>query len=237
MTAKREQTLMARRQDLVEGTIRSIAALGYSNSTVQTICEAANVSRGLIGHYFDSKDALLIEAFRHLCEKSDMEMRAAIRAAGNDPLDRLLAATRTTFQSAAGRDNALVWMALCGVAPWNPAMSDLYRQLYKRYRTWIEHMITRAARDRGMDIDARRAALHLCTDGRRLLDGLALGPGCLFARGCDRDRIRMGAWSVQENRWPPHAASRSHSRQQTQTEKEKVSVACSGMIFSPATES
>lgn len=170
-SAKREQTLTARRQDLVQGTIRSIAALGYSNSTVQTICEAANVSRGLIGHYFDGKDALLLEAFRHLCDRQDAEMRDAIRAAGDDPLDRLLAATVVSFQSAASRENALVWLALCGVAPWNPQMTELYQSLYHRYRSWIQHMMERAARDRGMAINARHAALTYA----QMVDGFWIG--------------------------------------------------------------
>lgn len=169
--AKREQTLIARRQDLVLGTIRSIAALGYSNSTVQTICEAANVSRGLIGHYFEGKDALLIAAFQHLCERQDADMRDAIRAVGDDPYDRLMAATEITFKSAAARENALVWMALCGVAPWNPVMTDIHKQLYRRYRSWIEHMMIRTARDRGQDIDARRAAITYA----QMVDGFWMG--------------------------------------------------------------
>jgi TetR/AcrR family transcriptional regulator, transcriptional repressor of bet genes len=169
--AKREQTLNARRHDLVQGTIRSIAALGYSSSTVQTICEAANVSRGLIGHYFDGKDALLLEAFRHLCDKQDAEMRNAIREAGGDPLDRLLAATVVSFQSAASRENALVWLALCGVAPWTPSMTDLYHTLYRRYRSWIEHMMVRAARDRGLAVNTRHAALTYA----QMVDGFWIG--------------------------------------------------------------
>lgn len=168
---KREQTLTARRHDLVQGTIRSIAALGYANSTVQTICEAANVSRGLIGHYFDGKDELLLEAFRHLCDRQDAEMREAIRAAGDDALDRLLAATVVSFQSAASRENALVWLALCGVAPWNPQMTELHHTLYRRYRNWIEHMMVCAARDRGILINNRRAALTYA----QMVDGFWIG--------------------------------------------------------------
>ena len=116
IAAKRTRTIIARRQDLIQGTIKSIAALGYGNSTVQTICEAAGLSRGLIGHYFKGKDDLLIEAFSHLCARADEETRKAIRAVGRDPLQRLLAATAVTFESATSRENALVWLACCGVA-------------------------------------------------------------------------------------------------------------------------
>lgn len=169
--AKREQTFTARRQDLVQGTIRSIAALGYADSTVQTICEAANVSRGLIGHYFAGKDALLLEAFRHLCDKQDVEMRDAIREAGEDALERLLTATRVSFQSAASRDTALVWLALSGVAPWNPQFTELHQTLYRRYRGWIERIMMQAALDRGITLNARHAALTYV----QMVDGFWIG--------------------------------------------------------------
>ncbi len=169
--AKRTQTIISRRQDLIQGTIKSIANLGYGNSTVQTICEAAGLSRGLIGHYFKGKDDLLIEAFRHMCAQSDEATRQAIRAVGEDPLQRLLAATAVTFRSAAGRDNALVWLACCGVAPWNKSMTELHNRLYRRYRIWIQRMMEQAAAERGMAIDAKRAALTYA----QMVDGFWIG--------------------------------------------------------------
>lgn len=170
-SAKRTQTIIARRQDLIQGTIKSIASLGYNNSTVQTICEAAGLSRGLIGHYFKGKDDLLTEAFRAHCERADEKMRQAIRAIGEDPLQRLLAATSVTFGSWADREDSLVWHAFCGVAPWNPEMRELHQRLYRRYRLWIERMIARAADERDLEIDARRAAVTYV----QMVDGFWMG--------------------------------------------------------------
>jgi TetR/AcrR family transcriptional repressor of bet genes len=170
-SAKRTQTIMERRQDLIEGTIKSIAARGYSDSTVQTICEAAGVSRGLIGHYFKGKDDLLIEAFRHHCAQADEKMRQAIRTVGEDPLQRLLAATAVTFGSWADRENALVWHASCGVAPWNAGMRELHNRLYRRYRAWIERMMAQAAGERGLALDIKRNALMYV----QMVDGFWIG--------------------------------------------------------------
>lgn len=169
--AKRARTITARRRDLIAGTIRSIAALGYNNSTVQTISEAAGLSRGLIGHYFRGKDELLIEAFHHLCTRADEETREAVRAAGDDPLQRLLAATAATFESAASRDISLVWLACCGVAPWNSHMTELHNGLYRRYREWIQRMMEGAAEERGVEFDAKRAALTYV----QMVDGFWMG--------------------------------------------------------------
>jgi TetR/AcrR family transcriptional repressor of bet genes len=171
IAAKRTQTIIARRQDLIEGTIKSIAQLGYANSTVQTICEAAGLSRGLIGHYFKGKEDLLIEAFRQQCARADDETRQAIRAVGDDPLRRLLAATEVTFRSWISEENALVWLAFCGVAPWNAEMSELHTRLYRRYRAWVERMLVQAAEQRGIAIDAKRAALTYS----QMIDGFWIG--------------------------------------------------------------
>jgi TetR/AcrR family transcriptional repressor of bet genes len=172
IAARRSKTYIARRQDLIEGTIKSIAELGYCNSTVQTICEAAGVSRGLIGHYFNSKDELLIEAFRYLVAQADEHAREAVKMAKDDPLERLLAATTVTFTRArASREETLVWIACWGVAPWNPRMLKLHRTIWHRYRRWIERMIEQAARERGSAIDARRAALAYA----QMIDGFWLG--------------------------------------------------------------
>lgn len=170
--AKRTRTIIARRQDLIQGTIKSIGDLGYHNSTVQTICEAAGLSRGLIGHYFKGKDDLLVEAFRHQTAEADEDTRQAIRAVGQDPLQRLLAATSVTFmRSATTRESALVWFAFCGVAPWNPSMNELHKKLYRRYRSWIQSMMEQAAEERGIKIDAKRSALTYA----QMIDGFWLG--------------------------------------------------------------
>lgn len=88
-------------------------------------------------------------------------------------------------------------------------------------------------------IDARRAALLYA----QMVDGFWMGwlldrdaYSLEDATGIVSDWV-LGLFKEADGRRRSSAASRSHSRQQTQTEKEKVSAACSGMIFSPATES
>lgn len=172
IAAKRTKTIMARRQDLIQGTIRSIEAVGYNNSTVQSICDAAGLSRGLIGHYFKGKDDLLLEAFRYLVGQADENARQAIRAIGNDPLQRLLAVTKAHYNRT-GKDDGggMVWLACCGVAPWVPEMQSLQSKLWRRYRLWIERMMVQAADERGLRIDARRAAIMYA----QMVDGLWTG--------------------------------------------------------------
>ncbi|MFP3648774.1 TetR family transcriptional regulator, partial [Paraburkholderia sp. SIMBA_054] len=62
---KKRQTNEIRRQDLILATLNSIVKHGYLNSTINTISEESGFSRGLINHYFDSKEDLLTAAHRY----------------------------------------------------------------------------------------------------------------------------------------------------------------------------
>lgn len=171
VAAKRTKTIIARRQDLIRGTIQSIARRGFANSTVQTICDEAGLSRGLIGHYFKGKDELLLEAFRSLVTEADDDTRRAIREVGEDPLQQLLAATVVSFRRSEQREKSTVWLAFWGTARWNPEMQRLNHHLYARYRRWVQGRLAAAAAQRGLEIDTRRAALTYA----QMIDGFALG--------------------------------------------------------------
>ncbi len=59
----------ARRRQLIEVTIDSLAELGYVGSTLAQIAQRAGVSPGLVAHYFGDKDALLEATFRTLAQR------------------------------------------------------------------------------------------------------------------------------------------------------------------------
>src|SRR5271156_5786837 len=75
----------AKRQEFVAAVMRSIAENGYKDLTVATICEAGGFSRGLIGHYFPGKDALLLHSVREVAKDFEIATRAAAAEAGQDP--------------------------------------------------------------------------------------------------------------------------------------------------------
>ena len=71
----------ARRQQLIEVTIDSLAEVGYVGSTLAQIAQRAGVSPGLVAHYFDDKDGLLEATFRTLARRIGERMRERIRLA------------------------------------------------------------------------------------------------------------------------------------------------------------
>ena len=64
--AVRDDLEEARRAQLIEVTIDSLAEVGYVGTTLAQIARRAGVSAGLVAHYFGDKDGLLEAAFRTL---------------------------------------------------------------------------------------------------------------------------------------------------------------------------
>src|SRR3989440_9056706 len=80
-SSPRDEGEEARRVQLVEVTIDSLAEVGYVGTTLAEIARRAGVSPGLVAHYFDDKDGLLEAAFRTLARTLAARMRARLALA------------------------------------------------------------------------------------------------------------------------------------------------------------
>ncbi|MBS0377516.1 MAG: betaine-aldehyde dehydrogenase [Proteobacteria bacterium] len=77
----RDEAEEARRSQLIEVTIDSLAEVGYVGTTLAEIARRAGVSPGLVAHYFDDKDGLLEAAFRKLARTLANRMRGVLAMA------------------------------------------------------------------------------------------------------------------------------------------------------------
>jgi betaine-aldehyde dehydrogenase len=68
-----------RRRQLVDVTIDSLAEVGFVGTTLAQIAARAQVSPGLVAHYFDDKDGLLEAAFRSLARRVGTQVRNRLR--------------------------------------------------------------------------------------------------------------------------------------------------------------
>jgi betaine-aldehyde dehydrogenase len=71
----RDELEEARRAQLIEVTIDSLAEVGFVGTTLAEIAGRAGVSPGLVAHYFGEKDGLLEAAFRELARVVAVRMR------------------------------------------------------------------------------------------------------------------------------------------------------------------
>ena len=188
---------------LVEAATRCLAKGGIGGLTTDRICKEAKVSRGLINHYFDSRDDLLIEIYRSsLYDTVNAiveELRRRADAAELDPEQTLTALVRSNFSdSYFDRQNLLVWLSLWGEIAKNERLRDTHRQLYAAYRTELAHQIDAVAAPRGLDVDAPSLARSFIA----LVDGLWL-EWCLDPDVISRDGAEAASFAFLEARLGP----------------------------------
>lgn len=106
-----------RRIQLIEVTIDSLAEVGYVGSTLAQIASRAEVSPGLVAHYFDDKDGLLEAAFRTLSRRLFEQMDAQMRQA-RTPRGRIQAIIDTNLgPEEFTQRTGSAWLAFWGQVP------------------------------------------------------------------------------------------------------------------------
>lgn len=165
-----------RRAMLIEAATRCLSRGGIGAFTVDSICREAGVSRGLINHYFDSLDGLLVEVYKsslYLNVNTQIAQAKRRRAerSGWPPQASLAALVRSNFSTVYfSRDNLLVWLSLWGEIAVNQRLQAAHRELYEAYRAELAEDIAAVAASRGKQVDAPALARNFIA----LVDGLWL---------------------------------------------------------------
>jgi len=168
-----------RRKSIIQAAMRSIAKYGFAGTTIGNICAEAQVSRGLINHHFGTKEELLRQAYKELCEEWEFQTRDILLEANRDPEDKLRAMIRVNFGPTLFKQEHLgIWIGFWSVIGKSPSLKKLNRELYKDDRNAYERTIEEIALKRGKSVDSRRAAISLSA----LMDGLWL-QWCLDPKG------------------------------------------------------
>ncbi|MDE2304060.1 MAG: betaine-aldehyde dehydrogenase [Gammaproteobacteria bacterium] len=103
-----------RRRQLIEVTIDSLAEVGFTGTTLAQIAARAEVSAGLVAHYFGDKDGLLVAAFRSLARRVADQVRARLRHA-HTPRGRIQAVIDANLAPAEfDRRTGTAWLAFWG---------------------------------------------------------------------------------------------------------------------------
>lgn len=174
--ARKRSEPAARRRQLVNATLTSIARHGLDGCSIQAISKSAGVSRGLIHHYYRDKDELLCDAYRTLGE--DM-MTVFRELAGSDapPMSRLEAVVRAAFSlPVSSARNCSAWLGFWHASRNNPRLLAINRAVYAEYRLLLKELVDEAARAQDAYVDTDEVVLTLM----RVMDGawieLAIDP-------------------------------------------------------------
>lgn len=156
-----------RRAQLIDATLQSIDQSGLSGTTLATVAQHANISTGIVSHYFGGKDGLLEATMRHILRdlwEATMRRRTAAK---DEPRARLRAIVAANFDvSQVNTPVMKTWLAFWAESMHQPALRRLQRvntrRLYSNLCAEFERVLLRAA--------SRRAASGLAA----MIDGLWL---------------------------------------------------------------
>lgn len=193
-----------RRAMLIEAATRRLAQGGIGAFTIDGICKEAGVSRGLVNHYFDGRDGLLVEVYRSSLHSSlnaqiaEAKHRRAENA-GFPPEISLVTLLRSSFSpDYFSRDNLLLWLSLWGEIAVNSRLRAAHRELYQVYRSELAEVIAAVAQKRGRQVDASALARNFVA----LVDGLWL-ECCLDRSILTPEAAEAGCFELIESQLGP----------------------------------
>ncbi|MEY3307488.1 MAG: hypothetical protein RLZZ413_1526 [Pseudomonadota bacterium] len=123
--APRKLSREARRSQLIEATIETLAARGYARTTLTEVARQAGLSHGLVNFHFETKEKLLAETLMFLAEEYRLNWTAALDLAGEKPAAQLDALLRADFNPAICTPARLsAWCSFWGEAQSRPLYQD-----------------------------------------------------------------------------------------------------------------
>jgi AcrR family transcriptional regulator len=157
-----------RRALLLEAASAVIGVRGFDGATVRDVSKQANVSTGLLHHYFDSFPDLLAEAFAQEAELEKDRLSAAV-ASIPEPLGRLDKLV-ALYAPRADDPGWFIWFSAWSAAPRQPKLRQSAERIHREWSSQFEEVLGEGV----------RGGVFTCSDPsgatRRLLslmDGLA----------------------------------------------------------------
>jgi len=177
---------MTTRDRILETALDLFGTRGVDAVSLDEIARTVGVRKQTVLYWFETKDALIDEVLGVAAAELVIVIDAALRAAPDDPLDRIDAVIRAVFRPAVRRP------ALLGLIR---EVSRLEPEQAERLRRRLDPLVERAVGYLGAEMDAGRlrrgdpglvAALGYAT-----LTGIATEPEALRAVGWHPDAIGL----------------------------------------------
>lgn len=112
-TSEQNQAIREQAQvQIRDAAFELFANEGFSNTTISAIAKKAGVSKGLIYHYFDSKEAILSAIFDQLVEMGDKILDFSADSTPADNLRQTLEKTFNFIEKQSGTGRLMIALAL-----------------------------------------------------------------------------------------------------------------------------
>src|SRR5262249_25066506 len=130
-----------RRRQLVDATIEAIADVGFAQASLGEIAARAEVSPGLVAHYFANKDGLLEATMRRLVRDLGESTRRRLKGLAS-PRERIQAVIEVNLDPGEfDRRTATVWLAFWAQVPHSPSLARIQRAYERRMESTLVHAL------------------------------------------------------------------------------------------------
>jgi TetR/AcrR family transcriptional repressor of bet genes len=170
------------RQKLLDATIDIIAEEGLAGVTMAKVAGRTGLSRGICNFHFDTKEHLMLEAFRMLYHEHERAWREALSNLKESPTSRLRAFVETLLlPPIADHKKLAVWMAFWGVAPHRQTYLEICASIDREYEAEVEKLLHELS---GGEETVHGQSLHaIAVTLTCMIDGFwvnyLIAPGCL----------------------------------------------------------
>ena len=130
-----------RRSSLVDSGLDLLAREGLEAATMRRLAVAANCTTGMITHYFENREALLLAMLRHVHTAAGARMIKAV-ARASTPRTKLDAVLLESLPLDAARlVEWKVWLAFWGAVPSAPNLAIEHAQRYDEWRSLLLRLV------------------------------------------------------------------------------------------------
>lgn len=132
-----------RREQLLSAALKVFSRRGLAATKIGDIAAAANMSHGLVYHYFKSKEDVFVELVRRAVTSADALM-TQIGAMALEPLDRIRTTARLTLDALGQTEEAAYYFYLMAQAITSDAAPEGAKQILREFASPAE-LVARAA--------------------------------------------------------------------------------------------
>jgi TetR/AcrR family transcriptional regulator, transcriptional repressor of bet genes len=165
----RKPNTEVRRQQIVDGLLRTIAGQGYTGATIQAIASASGLAPGLVHYHFRDKREILVTLVEQLTAYASQRFQArATTSAGAEGRLRAYIDARLAYGSDANPDAVAAWVMIGAEAVRDPDVREVYQRAVRQEMSLIRKLLRAYLVESGRRVrklDALAAALLAFVEG------------------------------------------------------------------------
>lgn len=193
-----EQDRETMRQQIIRAACEEFAQIGYEQSKIESIAERANVGKGTVYLYFQSKQELFTAMLQEIGQQQLQQLREALR--GKTSIQQSLETLLQTFDSFIQNQPDSVRIFISALYGVNRRFMEEAAVQRRQLLQLIETMLEQARKNGDVQVEPEPAALvilNICQAIPLLADGLGFGVD--YAKKQRTQLVNMLLCSLKQN--------------------------------------